>query len=74
MGNGNRISGPSAGGLRADTRHIAVRELFQKTFTGLSLSLGLTWQLTEKISIKVNKKREYLHQGVNGAYLPSCLR
>src|SRR5882724_297586 len=32
---------------------------FQKTFTGLSLSLGATYQLTESLSIKANLARGY---------------
>lgn len=58
-----------SGGLRADSRSLTAEDLmdgssvknngFKKSFSNISGSVGMAWQATEKLNIKVNAARGY---------------
>jgi len=53
-----------SGGLRYDIRHLSIPTnhqftSFEKTYTGLSSSLGLTWQATTTLTVRANLSSGY---------------
>ncbi|MBS1607171.1 MAG: TonB-dependent receptor [Bacteroidetes bacterium] len=58
-----------SGGLRYDFRHLSIPPNHQftpleKTYTGLSSSLGLTWQATSTLTVRANASSGYRSPGI----------